>query len=63
MTPFLCLEELAVDFIWDLPTETPCFNMAAKHLLFCTYDFPAFFMAICKKQVENKSLTNAEQMF
>ena len=28
--------------------------MAAKGLLLCTYDSPAFFMEICKKQVGNK---------
>lgn len=36
--------------------------MAAKRLLLCTYDFSAFFMEICKKQVENRSLSNAVQL-
>lgn len=36
--------------------------MAAKCLLLCTYDFPVFFVEICKKQVENRSFSNAEQM-
>lgn len=60
--PFVYLEEQTIDFIWDLPVETTCFIMAAKCLLPCAYDSPAFFMEICEKQVENKSVNGTEQM-
>lgn len=36
--------------------------MAAKCLLLCTYDSPAFFMEICSKQMENRSINGVEQM-